>query len=293
MLSLFIMCPHSNDSDYLFFFMPSALKRIEEKTSFVTVKHLSAKELNKITIPVPSKEEQIRIASQLSGIQRIVSYYQRQINQLDDLIKARFVEMFGTPNNSKGYPIVKVKDVAEIQVGVVIKPAQYYTDTQHGVKAFRSLNVGEMTINDDNWVYFNEEGQKKNSKSILKENDLVVVRSGTPGTACVVTKQFEGSNAVDVIIAHPNIEKINPYYLCAFTNLPHGKQQIENGTGGAAQQHFNVGKYKEMDLIYPPKFEQDCFVSFIEQINKSKVVVQKALKKAQQLFDSLMQEYFG
>jgi len=98
---------------------------------------------------------------------------------------------------------------------------------------------------------------------------------------------------VDVIIAHPDMRKVNPYYLCAFTNYPHGKRQIEAGTGGAAQQHFNVGKYKEMDLIYPPKEEQDQFVSFVKQVDKSKVVVQKALDKAQQLFDSLMQEYFG
>ena len=185
--------------------------------------------------------------------------------------------MFGDPNNSKGYPIVKVQDVAEIQVGVVIKPAQYYTDAEHGVKAFRSLNIGEITIKDNDWVYFNEEGHKKNSKSILRENDLVIVRSGAPGTACVVTKQFEGSNAVDVIIAHPNMEKVNPYYLCAFTNYPHGKRQIEAGIGGAAQQHFNVGKYKDMNLIYPPKEEQDEFVSFIKQVDKSKVVVQKDL----------------
>ena len=224
-----------------------------------------------------SLEVQMKICSILDQTKELINKSQKQLIKLDDIIKARFVEMFGDSNNSKDYPIVKVQDVAEIQVGVVIKPAQYYTDAEHGVKAFRSLNIGEITIKDEEWVYFNDEGQKKNSKSILKENDLVIVRSGAPGTACVVTKQFEGSNAVDVIIAHPDMRKVNPYYLCAFTNYPHGKRQIEAGTGGAAQQHFNVGKYKEMDLIYPPKEEQDQFVSFVKQVDKSKIVVQKCL----------------
>ena len=249
--------------------------------------------LKELQIQYPDLKKQSQIVSVLEGISACIELRKKQLCMFDNLIKARFVEMFGDSNNSKGYPLVKVQDVAEIQVGVVVKPAQYYTDAEHGVKAFRSLNIGELSIKDDDWVYFNEEGQRKNSKSILKENDLVIVRSGAPGTACVVTKQFEGSNAVDVIIAHPDAEKVNPYYLCAFTNFPHGKRQIDKGTGGAAQQHFNVGKYKEMDLILPPKEEQDRFVAFVAQVNKSKVVVQKALDKTQHLFDSLMQKYFG
>ena len=276
---------------YLFFFCKNY--NFEKLNKTVTIPSLTKADLLQIDIDLPSLEDQSSIVQKLLAVQEIKRIRSEELIFLDSLIKARFVEMFGDSNNSKGYPIVKVQDVADIQVGVVTKPAQFYTDAKHGVKAFRSLNIGEMTVKDDDWVYFNEEGQKNNTKSILKENDLVIVRSGAPGTACVVTKQFEGSNAVDVIIAHPDIERVNPYYLCAFTNYPHGKRQIEAGTGGAAQQHFNVGKYKEMDLIYPPKEEQDHFVSFVKQVDKSKVVVQKALNKAQQLFDSLMQQYFG
>ena len=180
--------------------------------------------------------------------------------------------MFGDENNSKGYPVVSVSDVADVQVGVVIKPSQYYTDAEHGVRAFRSLNIGEMEIKDDNWVYFTHEGNEKNKHSQLHENDIVVVRSGAPGTACIVTKQFEGSNAVDVIIAHPDMAKIHPVYLCAYTNFEHGKRQIREGTGGAAQQHFNVGKYKDMKLIYPPKELQNAFAAFVEDVDKSKLV---------------------
>lgn len=208
-------------------------------------------------------------------------------------MNARFVEMFGDESNPMGWPVLNVEDVASVSVGVVIKPAQYYTDEEHGIRAFRSLNIGPMKIKNTDWVYFSEEGNEKNSKSILKENDLIVVRSGAPGTACVVTKEYEGCNAIDIIIAHPDTSKVNPYYLCAYTNLPHGKRQIDEGTGGAAQQHFNVGKYNKLSLFLPPVEKQNEYVKFLEQVDKSKVAIQKALDKTQMLFDSLMQEYFG
>ena len=178
--------------------------------------------------------------------------------------------MFGDENNSKKWDIVNVENVADVQVGVVIKPSQYYTDKNEGIKAFRSLNVGEGYIKDSEWVYFSKEGHQKNSKSILKENDLLIVRSGTPGTACVVTKDYVGSNTIDLIIAHPNCEKVNPYYLCTFTNMPHGKKQISEGIGGAAQQHFNVGKYNKLKLMLPPMKIQNKFVEFLREIDKSK-----------------------
>ena len=259
----------------------------------IAQKNMSTEWLKDYEITIYEKEQQMHIVKILDSLTNIISNRKQQLQQLDDLVKARFIEMFGDENNSLSWDIVNVEDVADVQVGVVIKPAQYYTDSQTGVRTFRSLNIGPMYIKDNDWVYFTEEGNKKNSKSILKENDLLIVRSGAPGTACVVPKEYEGCNAVDIIIAHPHLDKINPYYLCAYTNLPHGKKQIEEGTGGAAQQHFNVGKYNKLKLMLPPLDKQEEFVDFMRQTDKSKVAVQKALDEAQTLFDSLMQEYFG
>ena len=244
-------------------------------------------------INLPSLNEQKEIVHCLDKIKTIIEHRQQQLQKLDELVKARFVEMFGDEQNPYKWEVVTVEEVADVQVGVVIKPAQYYTDKEHGVKTFRSLNIGPMYIKDTDWVYFTEEGNKKNSKSILKENDLLIVRSGAPGTACVVTSEYVGCNAVDIIIAHPNIKKVNPYFLCQYTNLPHGKKQIDVGIGGAAQQHFHVGKYNKVKLMLPPIDLQNEFELFIKQLDKSKFVVQQALEKAQLLFDSLMQQYFG
>ena len=269
------------------------LSQKDKNCSGATQKAITNAGLGKIVMHVPSVEEQNNIADQLDAVIGIITKRQQELSALDDLIKARFVEMFGDETNPYNWPVINVEEVANISVGVVIKPAQYYTDEEHGVKAFRSLNIGPMTIKDGDWVYFSYEGNAKNAKSQLKENDLLIVRSGAPGTACVVPKQYEGCNAIDIIIARPNTERINPYYLCTYTNMPHGKRQIEEGTGGAAQQHFNVGKYNKLRLMLPPMDRQDEFVNFVAQIDKSKVAVQKALDKAQVLFDSLMQQYFG
>ena len=244
-------------------------------------------------VPIVSQNRQFYIVDVLNRINSIITARRQELLRLDELIKARFVEMFGDESNPYQWPVISVADVANVSVGVVIKPAQYYTDAEHGIKAFRSLNIGPMTIKDGDWVYFSYEGNVKNAKSQLKENDLLIVRSGAPGTACVVPKQYEGCNAIDIIIARPNTKQINPYYLCMYTNMPHGKRQIKEGTGGAAQQHFNVGKYNKLQLMLPPMSLQKEFVDFIALIDKSKTEVQKSLDEAQLLFDSLMQQYFG
>ena len=265
----------------------------ESSNKAVMGQTLNKATLSEVVVEICPIEKQREIVTILDKMMDILSGREQELQLLDDLIKARFVELFGDENNSKNWDIVNVEEVADVQVGVVIKPSQYYTDERNGIRAFRSLNVGAGFIKDDDWVYFTEEGHRKNSKSILKENDLLIVRSGAPGTSCVVTGEYAGYNAIDIIIAHPDCEKVNPYYLCTFTNMPHGKKQIDEGTGGAAQQHFNVGKYNKLQLMLPPKVLQDEFAEFCKQTDKSKVAIQKALDKTQLLFDSLMQKYFG
>ena len=248
---------------------------LEKYFTGATIPHIYFKDYKNEQFNLDSLERQAEIVDILGKCERVIAAREEELQKLDELIKARFVELFGDENNSMGWDTVNIEDVADVQVGVVIKPAQYYTDESNGIKAFRSLNIGAGYIKDNDWVYFSLEGHKKNSKSILKENDLLIVRSGAPGTACVVPKEYEGCNAIDIIIAHPDTKKVNPHYLCAFTNMPHGKKQIEEGTGGAAQQHFNVGKYNKMKLMLPPTDKQLEYVDFVKQVDKSKVVAEK------------------
>ena len=254
--------------EYLYYVV--SYMHLEKYYTGTTIPHIYFKDYKNEKFNLDLIQNQKRIVDILGKCEMIIRLRTRELELLDNLIKARFVEMFGNENNSKNWNIAHVEEVADVQVGVVIKPSQYYTDESNGIRVFRSLNIGEGFIKDNDWAYFTEEGHQKNSKSILKENDLLIVRSGNPGTACVVTKKYVGYNAIDVIIAHPNCEKVNPYYLCIYTNMPHGKKQIEEGTGGAAQQHFNIGKYNKLKLMMPPKSLQDEFADFVHQVDKSK-----------------------
>lgn len=265
------------------------VRRITKKS--VNQASFSVSDLKKIRITLPGLTKQKEIAVILDNVNKLLSLHKKQIQQYDDLIKSRFVEMFGTEYEFDKWPCCTIGDVADVCVGVVIKPTQYYTDK--GIPAFRSLNIGEMRVKDSDWVYFTDEGYQKNQKSVVHKNDVLVVRSGAPGTACVATEKYDGYNAVDIIIAHPDNRKVNSIFLAAFTNMPHGMNQIRAKTGGAAQQHFNVSGYKAMCLIIPPIDLQNEFAAFVRQVDKLKFETQKSLKEMQTLMDSLMQEYFG
>ena len=164
----------------------------------------------------------------------------------------------------------------EVKVGIVIKPSQYYTDANSGTPAFRSANVRENRVDNFDWVYLNDRGMKDNKRCIVHEGDVLVVRSGNPGTACIVTKDFDGYNAIDILIAVPNTQKVTSHYLCYFTNSPLGKKSIAANKRGMALAHFNVKSYSSLTLHLPSIVEQKEITRIIDDI----------LEKEQKIKDS-------
>jgi type I restriction enzyme S subunit len=182
-----------------------------------------------------------------------------------------------------GWSLVEANEVCcSISVGVVIKPSQYYVSKEKGIRAFRSANVREGFINDSDWVYFSEEGHNANKKSQLKTGDVLIVRTGYPGTACVVTPEFDGANAIDIVIARPDINKILPEFLCAYTNSSVGKSQVLNLQGGMAQKHLNVGAYQVLKIKLPPKAEQQKIAKILSTWDKAISVTEQLISKLQQ-----------
>ena len=198
------------------------------------------------------------------------------------------IEMFGDPESALTSDHT-IAEVADVQVGIVIKPTRFYANGIDGVKAFRSLNIGPMCIKGEDWVYFTKEAMMETQRTVAHTGDVLIVRSGNPGTSCVVTPEYDGCNVVDLIIAHPNVDKVLPEYLCAYTNMPHGKNQIDAQQRGVAQKHFNVGMYNELKLILPPLEEQKRFVDLLQQSDKSKFELQESIKRVDGLIKSLMQ----
>ena len=259
-----------------------------------TITGISSKTLKSITIPVAPLETQRRIVEELRAIEAQKVAANSILKSFSALVKSRFVEMFGDPAASPKFETCRVEDIADVFVGVVVKPKQYYADdSKNAVKAFRSLNVGEMHIRDNDWVYFTQEGNQAASKSILKSGDILIVRSGYPGTSCIVSSEYEGCNAIDLIIARIKDDGVLPEFLAAFNNSTRMKDLIERMSVGSAQKHFNVGFYKQVEIPLPPIEIQREYLAFQHRVDKSRVVVQKQIERLQTLYDSLAQEYFG
>lgn len=259
------------NKQYFVFAVKYKLKEMELKTHGATMKHIVKKDFDNTVIPFPAVEKQADIAYILSKIESIVEFRQQELQQLDDLMKARFVEMFGNEKDFLAKARNKVSDICKSRVGIVIQPTQYYTDEVNGVRAFRSLNVKPFYINDSDWVYFSEADNEQLCRTQVKAGDVAVVRTGANlGDCCVIPREYDGCNAIDILLLTCN-DNILPIYLSAFINYPVGKQQIINVQRGGAIKHLNL-KQLETSHIYVPELElQQQFVDFVNQVNKSKL----------------------
>ena len=268
--------------------------KVDGMVNGATRMKLTQAAMRRMLIPSRTIEGQKAIVRLLNRIQMLIKVEKEQLKKYDELIKSRFVEMFGYDIKDCDQS-EQVKEIANVRVGIVIQPTQYYTSKEEvGIKAFRSANVRPFLVNNSDWVYFDPESHSRMSKTHIHSNEVLIVRSGANlGQSCVVPEEYEGSNAIDILIVKVDEEKILPGFFCAFVNFPMGRMQILDGQRGGAQKHLNVGVFEKARIPIPSIEKQREFVSFVEAIDKSKFATQKALTETQQLFDSLMQKYFG
>jgi type I restriction enzyme S subunit len=150
----------------------------------------------------------------------------------------------------------------QITVDIVIEPSQYYEED--GVPALRSLNVRPNVLMESDLVYISVESNELLRKSMLFKGDLVTVRSGQPGTTAVVDGRFEGANCIDLIITRkPRVA--SEFYASYFLNSEAAKTQFSMGSGGAIQQHFNVGTAKNLLFAIPSVKEQEAIVRHLDE----------------------------
>ncbi len=159
---------------------------------------------------------------------------------------------------------VKLSEIASLTVGFVGTMAQHYTT--EGIPFFRSLNIKPYRIDNSDMKYITPEFSHTLSKSELHTNDVVIVRTGIPGTCCVVPKEYDGSNCSDVVIVHPDMDAVNPHYLAAYIN-EWGQKQVSNNKVGAIQKHFNVHTAENMIVFLPDKRTQDAVAAILCNVN--------------------------
>ncbi|MEE1938410.1 restriction endonuclease subunit S [Streptomyces sp. TRM 70361] len=156
--------------------------------------------------------------------------------------------------------------IDEMTVGIVVKPAQYYTDDHvTGVPALRGLNVLPGGFDLTDLVYFRPESAADLQKSTLREGDIVVIRTGRPGDAAVVPAEVAGYNCIDLIIVRPG-QRVDSKFVELFLNSSYGRAQIARRSAGTAQQHFNVGALKKVQIPDLPLDEQRVIVRATAEI---------------------------
>lgn len=143
--------------------------------------------------------------------------------------------------------------VPAVTVGIVVTPAKYYVDS--GVPCLRSLNISAGTISSDNLVYISADSNELHRKAQIYAGDIVIVRTGQPGTAAIVTAEFNGTNCIDLIIVRQS-RQILPEFLHFFINSRTAIEQVQASTVGAIQGHYNVSTVADLKVPLPPQEEQ-------------------------------------
>ncbi|BAY41800.1 type I restriction-modification enzyme S subunit (plasmid) [Nostoc sp. NIES-2111] len=289
--------------EYLFFYLDDKYQFLRDLSGDEGRNGLNLKLLREIEVSLPPLSEQKKIAEILSSVDEAITATQAVIDQTrkvkQGLIQQLLTRGIGhmkfkesaIGNIPADWDVKTAQDICLlISVGIVVKPSQYYVKS--GIPCFRSANVQEGYIKDEDWVYISEESNKILSKSQLKAGDVLIVRSGYPGTSCVVTEKFDKSNCIDIIFARPNTDLMLPEYLSCFINSSLGKNQVLQAQGGLAQQHFNVGALNSMKINVPPIKEQEkiieIFSKYQEQILQSEIEVNTLQKIKQGLMQDLL-----
>ena len=263
-----------------------------------THKRYWIQQYSKIRVSVPPLPEQERIVSRIeelfSQLDAGVETLKKTKAQLSVYRQAVLKEAFGSVYGTE----CKIDDVCkEIKVGIVIKPTQYYVSSD-GVFAFRNANVRRGYIDDCDWVMISKEGHEKNRKSEVHTGDVLISRSGANlGMASPVSKRFDGYNAIDVVIAVPNTEKIIPAYLAHYTNSPMGRSIVKKNERGAAQGHLNVSAYGRLPIAVPSLNYQQAIVEIIDGkmsvCDSIEQTVDAALQQAEAMRQSILKQAFG
>ena len=160
---------------------------------------------------------------------------------------------------------VKLGDVCDLSIGFVGTVTSQYEDG--GIPFFRTLNIKPYKIDDDDLKRITLDFHESQKKSQLREGDIAMVHTGVPGICCVIPKEYDNSNCIDMIVIKPHNEKVDAYYLAAYMNTI-GYKHIERQQVGCIQKHFNLKDAVELEVFLPDIAVQKKIGAFVKNLNK-------------------------
>lgn len=280
------------NEQYFVFAVEYNLKEMEAKMHGATMKHIIKRDFDNIKIPFPSAEKQKEIADILLKVVNIIENRKQELKKLDTLVKARFVEMFGDPvSNPYGYDKVALSDLADIKIGPFGSLLHKEDYIVGGHPLLNPSHIVDGRISPNNKLTISDEKYKELSAYQLKTGDVVMGRRGEMGRCAVVSEEGFLCGTGSILIRTKG--EVTADYIQKTISFPSFKKTIEDMAVGQTMPNLNVPIVSSFEIIKPPIEVQDRYYALVEQVDKSKFKVQKALDETQKLFDSLMQQYFG
>ena len=239
-----------------------------------------------------SMENQMEICERLDRLYGIIKMRQQELQKLDELIKARFVEMFGDPvSNPYGYDKVKLSELADIKIGPFGSLLHKEDYIENGHPLLNPSHIIDGKVVPDRKLSISDEKYEELSAYQLQAGDVVMGRRGEMGRCAVVEDEGFLCGTGSMVIRTKS--EVTADFLQKIISFPAFKKMIEDMAVGQTMPNLNVPIVSSFQIIKPPIEVQNRYYEFVEQVDKSKFAVQKSLDEAQLLFDSLMQEYFG
>ena len=260
--------------EYFVYAVRYKLKEMESKTHGATMKHIVKKDFDNTLIPFPTLEEQENIANLLDKISTIILVRQQQLQKLDELVKARFVELFGDPiSNPMNWNKRTLKEVCtKLNDGTHFSPESF---SMGDYKYITAKNIKASGFDFSNITYVPEAVHRPIFERCNPEQgDVLYIKDGaTTGIAIVNTLKEEFTLLSSVALLKQNRNVINGYFLAALLNNADMYSDIRNNMGGAAITRLTIAKLNAVKVIVPPLDLQNRFAAFVEQVDKSKLQV--------------------
>ena len=243
-------------------------------------------DLQELLIPCVSRERQKEVVCILEKVETLICALKQQLQKLDELVKARFIEMF----DNWEYNTVRLGNVCtKITDGTHKTPN--YLDA--GVPFISAKNIVNGKIDFSDIKYISEEEYMDIQKRCRTElNDVLLTKSGSLGTPAIVKTSNRIGLFESLAVIKYDRTKLTPEFLCEQLKTERIQRQFRTGTKGVAIKPLHLGVIADVEIIVPDIERQNQFAAFVKQVDKLRIAVQKALDETQMLFDSLMQKYF-
>ena len=284
------------DSDYLkwYFSSPTFRNLLVSQVAGIggSLTRAQPKQVAKYPVPLVGKEEQRRIAVTLDKVNNLIAKRRAQLDKLELMVKARFVEMFGDPvSNEKNWPNVTLGDIAEIRIGPFgsLLHKEDYITGGHALVNPSHIIDGQICVDEN--LTISDEKYDELSAYQLEIDDIVLGRRGEMGR-CAVVHQEGWLCGTGSIIIRPNA-LMKSYFLQNIISNPAYKKIIEDKAVGVTMMNLNVPIISELKVPLLPVYLQEQFIDFMQRVDKSKLTIQQSLDKLEILKKALMQQYFG